>query len=298
MKPKIIIILGPTSTGKSDLAVQLALAYDGEVVSADSRQLYTGLNIGTGKITKKEMRGVPHHMLDIVYPKKIFSVGEWKKIADEKIADIISCGKVPIICGGTGFYIQSIVDNFVLPEVEPNYTLRARLEKKSAQELFEILIDLDPQRAATIEKKNPVRLIRAIEIIETLGKVPRLTKQENTYDILQIGLTLLVSELQTRIHMRLLDRINKGMIQEAQELYDKGLSWKRMHSLGLEYSFLADFLQKKISKLELLTQIEKGNLDYAKRQMTWFKRDKNILWFRPDESEKIFIEVGQFLKKM
>ena len=293
---KIVVILGPTATGKSDLAVQLARKYNGEVISADSRQVYKGLDIGTGKITKKEMRGVPHYLLDVVSPKKVFSVAEWKKMADEKIADILSREKLPIVCGGTGFYIQSIVDNMVLPEVPPNLALRKKLEKKSASELFAILKKLDPKRAKTIEKENPVRLIRAIEIATKIGKVPNLKKQKNPNEILQIGLTLPDDILKQKIHDRIISRMKKGMVREAENLHKNGLSWKRMRTLGLEYRYLADYLQNNISKKELKENIEKGNWDYAKRQMTWFKRDKNINWFKPKEIKKIDIKTETFLK--
>ncbi len=303
-KPKIIVVLGPTATGKSDLAVRLALAHNGEVVSADSRQVYAGLNVGTGKITRAEMRDVPHHMLDVVSPKKVWSVDEWQNMAREKIADIVSRGKVPIVCGGTGFYIQSIVDNFVLPEVPPNATLRKKLEKKSAEELFVMLQKRDPKRAETIERGNPARLVRALEIVQALGAVPQLdtrtSRRENPYKILQIGLTLLPDELHERIHARAVARIKKGMIREAKKLHGSGLSWKRMHALGLEYRYLAEFLQKKIrdknAKIQLLKKIETGNIDYARRQMTWFKRDKDIHWFHPRDMAKIEKVVKKFLK--
>lgn len=298
MKPKILVILGSTATGKSDLAVHLARLHNGEVISADSRQVYKGLNIATGKITKNEMRGVPHHLLDMVSPKKIFSVSEWKDLAEKSIQDILSRGKLPIICGGTGFYIQSIVDNLVLPEVEPNPLLRKKLETKSALELFTLLKKMDPTRAQSIESKNPARLVRAIEIATAIGKVPTFTETrgEIPYDFLQIGLTLPESELKANISERTKARMKKGMVQEAQTLHELGLSWKRMHSLGLEYRFLAEHLQGKISKKELVENIEKGNWDYAKRQMTWFKRDTKIKWFNPKETEKIEKEMERFLK--
>src|SRR3990167_899026 len=155
---KILVILGPTATGKSGLAVKLARKYKGEVISADSRQVYKDLDIGTGKNTKKEMRGVPHHMLDIVSPKKVFTVSEWKEKTEKIIKNIISRGKLPIICGGTGFYIQSIVENVILPEVPPNKVLRKKLEKKGLAELQTILVKLDPRRFSNIDIKNPVRL--------------------------------------------------------------------------------------------------------------------------------------------
>lgn len=295
MKPKLLVILGPTATGKSDLAVRLAKLHHGEVISADSRQVYTGLDIGASKITKKEMRGVPHHLLSVVSPKKVFSVSEWRDYTERTITDILSRGKLPIICGGTGFYIQSIVDGLILPEVPPNPILRKQIENKPAVELFSMLKKLDPERAQTIESQNPVRLIRAIEIATAIGKVPDLKKQKSKYDILQIGLVLPEEELKEKIHERTVVRIKKGMVAEGTRLHDSDLSWKRMHSLGLEYRFLAEYLQKKISKSELIENIEKGNYDYARRQMTWFKRDKEIKWHHPKETKKIEKEVLDFL---
>ncbi|MES2213697.1 MAG: tRNA (adenosine(37)-N6)-dimethylallyltransferase MiaA [Patescibacteria group bacterium] len=285
--PKILVILGQTATGKSDLAVQLAQKFNGEVISADSRQVYIGLDIGTGKITKKEMFGVRHHLLDVVSPKKVFSVAEWREQADTAIRDILSRGKLPIICGGTGFYIQSIVDNVVLPEVPPNTLLRRNLGGKSVVELFKMLEKIDPERARTVDAHNPVRLIRALEIAKTLGTVPKLRKQKNSYNILQIGLTQPDEELKKRIRDRLLARMKVGMAKESKKLHDSGLSWKRMQELGLEYRYLAQLAQNKISKTEFFQHLESEIWSYARRQMTWFKRDKNINWYNPSEKEKI-----------
>ena len=284
---KILVILGPTATGKSGLAVKLARKYKGEVISADSRQVYKDLDIGTGKITKKEMRGVPHHMLDIVSPKKVFTVSEWKEKTEKIIKNIISRGKLPIICGGTGFYIQSIVENVILPEVPPNKVLRKKLEKKGLAELQTILVKLDPRRFSNIDIKNPVRLIRAIEIATALGRTPEIKMGENPYKFLQIGLRLPDKELKKRIHVRLFSRIRAGMITEAKNLHKNGLSWKRMRELGLEYRYLADFMEKKITKENFIKKLETEIWHYAKRQMVWFKRDKRIKWFKPGEITRI-----------
>jgi len=297
-KPKILVILGPTATGKSNLAVHLAQQYNGEVISADSRQVYRDLDIATGKITRKEMGGIPHHLIDIVSPKKVFSVAEWKDLAEKAIGDIASRGKLPIICGGTGFYIQSIVDNLILPEVEPNPPLRKKLETKSTPQLFAFLKKMDPERADSIESKNPVRLVRAIEIATAIGKVPTRTETRGNirYDFLQIGLTVPEQELKDKINDRILTRIQKGMIREVQKLHDRGLSWKRMYELGLEYRYISEFIKKNVSKKELVPTLHKEIWDYAKRQMTWFKRDKKIAWFHPSEVVKIEKEVEGFLK--
>lgn len=302
MKPKILAILGPTATGKSNLAVQIAKKYNGEIISADSRQVYVGLNIGTGKITKKEMFGIPHHMLDVVSPKKVFSVSDWQKQTKKIITEIISRGKLPIICGGTGFYIQSIVDNIILPEVPPNKELRKKLEKKSLPELQKILMKLDLDRFKSVEIKNPIRLIRAIEIATELGSVPKIKKNKSQYEFLQIGLTLPDNELKTRIHNRLLSRIKEGMIKEAQKLHQNGLSWKRMNELGLEYRYLSKYL-KKFPRLStsssqmsaMATELEVAIWHYAKRQVTWFKRDKKIKWYKPEEMKNIEKDIRNFI---
>ncbi len=296
MKPKILVILGPTATGKSDLAVQIAKKYNGEIISADSRQVYTDLDIGTGKITKKEMRGVPHYMLDVITPKKVFSVSDWQKQTKKIIADIISRDRLPIICGGTGFYIQSTVDDIVLPEVPANKELRKKLEKKSLSELQTILMKLDPERLKNVDAKNPVRLIRAIEIATELGTVPKIKKNKSQYEFLQIGLTLPDDELKTRIHNRLLSRVKKGMIKEAQILHKNGLSWKRMWTLGLEYRYMAEYLEEKLTKKEFLEKLETEIWHYAKRQITWFKGDKKIKWYKPGDIKNIEKEVGKFLE--
>lgn len=295
--PKIIVVLGPTSTGKSDIAVTLAKKYNGEVISADSRQVYTGLNLGTGKVTKKEMQGVPHHMLDVYSPKKRYDVAQWQKETKKIIADILSRGKMPIICGGTGFYIRSIVENVVLPEVPPNEKLRAKLEKKSLPELVALLKKLDPKRLKSIDTKNPVRLIRAIEIATELGNVPEMKKQKPGYDILQIGLKLPDSILKQRIHNRLIARVKKGMIREAEQLHKSGLSWKRMSELGLEYRYLAMLLQKKISRTEFIEQLNTAIWHYVRRQKQWFGYDKSIKWYSPTQVLKIEKIVEKFLKK-
>lgn len=296
MKQKVIVILGQTATGKSSLAVKLAKKFNGEIISADSRQVYKGLNIGSGKITKKEMLGIPHYLLDVANPKRQFSVAQYKKLADKKIAEIQRQNKIPIIVGGTGFYIQAIVDNLILPNVKPNYKLRKTLEKKSTKELFEILKKLDKKRANEIEKDNPRRLIRAIEIAKTLGKVPNLEASPPSREILQIGLKLQDKELKEKIHQRLFARIKKGMISEIKKLHKQGLSWKRLESLGLEYKYLALFLQNKINKTEMLEKLETKIWHFAKRQMRWFKRDNRIKWFNPSKIKTIEKEINKFLK--
>lgn len=304
-KRKMLVIVGSTASGKSDLAVRLAKKWNGEVVSADSRQVYRGLDIGTGKITKREMRGVPHHLIDVANPTKTFTVAQYKKLADKSIRRIWSRGKLPIVCGGTGFYVRAVIDNLIIPEVPPNKKLREYLDKKTASELFAMLKKLDPRRAGEIDFKNPRRLIRAIEIAKHLGKVPPLTiKQRNDCEILEIGIAINDKELRWRIKKRLLARMRHGMVAEAKRLYKQGLSLKRMNDLGLEYRYLAKYLNGEMSKKEMIDELEKEIWQYAKRQRTWFKKDRRIKWFTLNDAKvttslknkKIEEEVQEFLK--
>ncbi|MBI4118324.1 MAG: tRNA (adenosine(37)-N6)-dimethylallyltransferase MiaA [Parcubacteria group bacterium] len=294
-KPKVIVIVGPTATGKSSLAVKLAKRVGGEVISADSRQVYKGLDIGTGKVTEKEMRGIPHHLLDVASPKQQFTAAQFRTKAARAIRDILAHGKVPILVGGTGFYIDTVLGNISFPEVPPDTTLRQELETKPLLELLEKLEALDPERAETIERANPRRIIRAIEIARALGKVPRIGKKDEHYDALKIGLTLPDQELRSRITIRLFARIRGGMIAEAKRLHKKGLSWKRMRELGLEYRFLADYLTSKLTQKEFEEGLGSAISHYAKRQMRWFKRDLDIAWFTPKEYSKIEKHVRTFL---
>jgi tRNA dimethylallyltransferase len=297
-KNKIIVILGPTASGKSDIAVKLAKKINGEIISADSRQVYKGLDIGTGKITKKETRGVKHYLLDVINPKKQFTASDFKKLAEKAIQEILNKNKVPIICGGTGFYIDALLGDKQIPEIPPNPKLRERLEKKSTEELFEILKKLNPERAENIDAKNPRRLIRAIEICKAIGKVPPLDQtyaEQSKYKVLKIGVKPEEEKLKERIHRRLIARVKKGMVKEADNLHKEGLSWKRMISLGLEYKYLALLLQKKISKGDFINQLNLAIQHYAKRQITWFKRDKKISWFKSEDFLKIATNTRNFL---
>ncbi len=298
-KPKLIVILGQTSTGKSDAAVSLAKilrisGLESEIISADSRQIYLGLDLLSGKITEEEMCGIPHHLLDIMSPKKTFSVAQFQKRATKIIRDISKRGKIPILVGGTGLYIDSVVYGTVLPKVPPNLALRKKLEGQMVEVLFKELEKKDPARALTIDPHNKVRIIRALEIIEVLGIVPQPLKN-SPYNVLTIGLTISDDELKKRIHTRLVKRIQQGMIEEAQKLHTQGLSWKRMYELGLECRYCALYLQEKISKKEMFEQLETAIWQYAKRQKTWFKRDKSIIWIHPKELVKINLLAKKFL---
>lgn len=287
LNPKILVLLGPTATGKTSLSIELAKKYNGEIISADSRQIYKGLDLGSGKVTKKEMAGIPHHLLDVADPKKQFTVTNYVSLAEKAIADILSRGKLPIICGGTGLYIDMLINGTTLPEVPPNQKLRTQLEKKSALQLFAILKKIDPVRAKTIDAKNPVRLVRAIEIAKAIGKVPKIKKVEPRYDVLKIGLDMSDEVLKSRIAIRLKERLKKGMLREATNLHKKGLSWLRMESLGLEYREMAKLLTKKTTRNVFEEELAMDIWHYVKRQRTWFRRDEKIVWINPTKKSEV-----------
>ncbi len=294
---KIIVILGPTATGKSDLGVVLAKRFKGEVISADSRQVYKGLDIGSGKITKREMKGVPHHMLDVASPRARYAASRYAKDSMRAVKSIITKNKLPIVVGGTGLYIDTLVCGTVFPEVAPNPALRKKLEKKSAAALFALLKKKDPKRAALIDPHNTRRLIRALEIIEALGSVPSSVKPTPLFDTLFIGLTLPIEKLRPKIRARLEKRLKQGMTREVQQLRKSGLPWKRLDELGLEYRFVSRHLRGLISKNEMIDEIARESIKYPKRQMTWFKRNKDIVWFAPTNTKKVEKAAAAFLKK-
>ena len=277
-KQKVLLIVGPTSSGKSTLAVELARRFNGEVISADSRQVYRGLDIGTGKITKREMRGIQHHLLDVATPKKIFTAHDYLLTARRAIETIARRGKLPIVAGGTGFYVDALVGKVVLPNVPPNKKLRAQLEKKTSAELYALLKSADPRRAKTIDPYNGRRLIRALEIASTIGRSQK-NAENALYDVLWIGIASPKKELDKKIALRLSARIKQGMVAEAKRLHREGLSYKRMETLGLEYRSLARLLQKKISRSEFEKELLQSICLYAKQQITYWKRNTNIQWF-------------------
>ncbi|TSD06271.1 MAG: tRNA dimethylallyltransferase [Parcubacteria group bacterium Greene0714_7] len=294
MKEKIIVILGPTAVGKTSISIEIAKALDGEVVSADSRQVYRGLDIGSGKVTPPEMDGVPHHLIDIANPEEVFSVSDYLHLGRQALSDILTRKKVPVVVGGTGFYIDALLGTISLPNVPADQDLRTKLSGFSLEELNAELQNLDPERIKTIDTKNPVRLIRAIEIARVLGATPP-SHSEKLYDIAYIGLTLPSEELGRKIHNRLFERLQAGMLEETIRLHAHGLSWERMESLGLEYRYMARHLQGHISYEEMIAQLELEIRHYAKRQMTWFKRNKNIVWFNPAQKQEILDHLIKFI---
>lgn len=295
MLPKILAIEGPTASGKSELGVLIAQKYNGEIISADSRQVYKGLDIATGKITKNEMLGVPHHLLDIADLKEQYTVSHFKRDAEKVIEDILSREKLPILCGGTAQYLDAVTENFITPETKPDKKLRRELDAKSTDELFSVLQKLDPIRAQNIDRHNPRRLVRAIEIVRAEGSVPKISETPKKYNVLKIGIMTDKETLRTCIQARVEKRLKQGMIEEAKKLHEKGLTFERMDTLGLEYRYLAKYLEEKITKETMKEKIFFKDWQYAKRQMTWLKRDPKIHWFSLSDQEAIFSLIEKFL---
>lgn len=289
--------MGQTATGKTSLAIEIAREFNGEIISADSRQVYRGLDIGTAKVTKKEMKGIPHHMTDVADPKNIYSVGEYVDEAQKILDHIVKNNKVPIVCGGTGMYIDALVFGQEFPNVPSNPKLREILQALSVQELFKRLKERDPKRASSIDSNNKVRLIRALEIIESLGTVSSIS-QSFPYEVLFIGLKLPQAILHERIHQRIIERFNDGMLEETQTILNNDVSHERLEKLGLEYRYMSRYLRGDISYEDMLGELGAATRKFAKRQNTWFKRNKNIHWFNPTtDKRKITQLVKKFLKK-
>jgi tRNA dimethylallyltransferase len=290
---KIIIIVGPTASGKTACAIELAEHFNGEVISADSRQVYHDLDIGTEKITTDEMRGIPHHLIGHVDVNDVYTAASFAKDAERLIEDIAGRGKVPIIAGGTFFYIDALMGAAVLPEVPPDSEFREKMELLPAATLFGALEKLDPRRAAEIDPQNKRRLIRALEIVKALGVVPPPVQADAPHDALWIGLSVPKEELRVRLAARAERALERGLIEETKQLLESGVSKERLEEIGLEYPLVMEYLDNTISKESLLQKLTEKNWQYANRQLSWLKRNQEIQWVTStDEALKL---TGQFL---
>ncbi|MEA3293046.1 MAG: tRNA (adenosine(37)-N6)-dimethylallyltransferase MiaA [Patescibacteria group bacterium] len=303
---KLIVVLGPTASGKTETAIRLAKKFNGEIVSADSRQIYKELNIGTAKPDiknsktknkKRLFKKIPYHLIDVVRPDKEFNVAIYKKIAIKQIKEIQKRGKIPFLVGGTGLYIWTIVNNVNFPRVKANKKLREELEKKSCEELFKIYKKLDSRDAERVEKKNKRRLIRAIEVCKTTKKLfsKQRKKGKKLFDILEIGIKLEDEKLKQRISKRTKKMFKLGLETEVKNLNKKYSFNLPILRETIGYKEWENYFKGEIDKKSVLEQINIHTIQLAKKQMTWFKRDKQIQWLKNcQDAEKL---VKNFLKK-
>jgi tRNA dimethylallyltransferase len=273
MPKKTIVIIGPTASGKSDLAIKFALEQNGEVISVDSRQVFRGMDIGTGKVTKEEQLLAPHHLLDIVSPGENYNVTNFCKDAKQKEQEIRARGKLPIFCGGTLFWMESYLKQSTFPSVQPNQALRTKLDQKSSEELFTLLTEKDPRRAVSVDPKNKMRLIRALEIIEELGSVPIAMPASDWRKKYELVLVLPEKDtLRENIRSRLEKRFAEGMVTEVQTLLARGVSHEWLERIGLEYKYLSLFLRGELTEDEMKEKLFFAIWHYAKRQITFLKK--------------------------
>jgi tRNA dimethylallyltransferase len=279
---KLVVVLGTNASGKSALGIRLAKHFGGEVVSADSRQVYRGLDLGSGKITLAEAGTVKHHLIDVAEVTEYFSLAQYQRAAYRAIDSIGGAGKLPLLVGGTGLYLSAIVEGYQLVDVPPNNLLRAELENLPLAQLAERLEKADPSAASRLDKSNPRRLIRAIEIASAGHGHSAAHQSAPRYDCLQLGLTWPREMLEQRIEKRLRDRLAHGMIEEVAGLRARGVSDVRLDKLGLEYRYITRYLRGELSTLdELRLQLGTAIRQFAKGQLTWFKRDSRIIWLDP-----------------
>ena len=275
MLPKLIVIAGTNASGKSGLGIELAAHYGGEVVSADSRQVFRGLDLGSGKITPEETKGVPHHLIDVVDAGAFYSMADFQKQAYEAIDDIIARGKIPFLVGGTGLYVASVADGYVMSDRMPDLAYRNELEKLSTEELYVMLKKIVPD--TDVDARNRNRVMRVLEKIHDGDDIT--PSKEPRYETLRLGVTWERDILRQRIDERLDRRLEQGMIEEVKGLLDSGVSETFMIKLGLEYKFITQYLKGEYSSLEEMKELLATAIkQFAKRQMTWFRRDASIHW--------------------
>ena len=273
--PKLIVIAGTNASGKSGLGVELARRFSGEIVSADSRQVFRGLDLGSGKITPEETRGVPHHLIDVCEPGDFFSMHDFQRLAYQAIDGILERGNLPFLVGGTGLYVASVTEGYVMSDAAPDLQYREYLETFTTPALYEMLIAAVPD--IEIERNNRNRVMRVLEKLHAGDDhVPHNAPR---YDCLKLGVSWDRETLKSRIDERLERRLREGMVDEVRGLMAQGVSTEFLYKLGLEYRFITQYLTGEIPRYEdMVEQLGNAIKKFAKRQMTWFRRDKDILW--------------------
>ncbi len=304
-KPKVVVIAGPTASGKTELAIQLAEYFEAEIVNADSMQVYRGMDIGTAKPTVEQRKKIPHHLIDVVNPDEEFNAAIYRELALAAIQDIWRRGKICFVVGGTGLYIRALLGGlFYVPKKDPE--LRSRLRKEAKEqglkELYKRLIEYDPEYAKLIHPNDRVRIIRALEIYYLTGEKPselikRHRFKDNSLDALRIFLHIPRKQLYERINKRSVRMIESGLIEETRRLLIQGYSpeLKPMQSIG--YRHMVKYIQGEWNLKQALRRMQTDTRRYAKRQITWFKKEPDMIWISPEDIEKIKKEISNFLKK-
>ena len=270
----LIVIAGTNASGKSGLGVELALKYNGEIVSADSRQVYRGLDLGSGKITPAEMRGVPHHLIDVCDPGDFFSMADFQRLAYAAIDDILARGRVPFLVGGTGLYVDAVAEGYELSNQAPDLSLRAHLETFDTPALYEMLREKLPD--TDVDPRNRNRVMRTLERLAADDYRPG--RRSPRYAVLKLGVTWPREILKERIDQRLEKRLQEGMIQEVQGLLDRGVSVQFLMKLGLEYRYITQYLTKELTWDQMIDELSRAIKRFAKRQMTWFRKEESLHW--------------------
>jgi tRNA dimethylallyltransferase len=295
---KLVVVAGPTASGKSSLGISLAETFSGEIVSADSRQVYRGLDIGAAKVTPAERALVPHHLLDVADPGDVYTVARFQQDAIEAINAILARGHQPFLVGGSPHYIQAVVDNLDIPPVAPQPELRAQLEVRTLDDLLRELAELDPASAATIDRRNPRRVMRALEVCLVTGKP--FSQQRGIarplYNCLLLAIDWPRPELYARIDQRVDERMSQGMLAEVRTLLAQGVSHERLDALGLEYRFISRFLRGEFAnEAEMVQRLKFAIHDFTRRQLTWFRKDQRITWLDGHHLETATDVVRAFL---
>lgn len=294
MKPKVVVIVGPTASGKTAVSIELAKKINGEIISADSMQIYKDMNIGSAKPTEEEMQGIYHHMIDVVEPTEVFNVARYKEMAEKCIEEILVKGKIPIIVGGTGLYVSTLTNGIEFSDIESDEEYRKELENISLQEngvdiLFEQLKRIDPEAANVIDKNNVRRVIRALEIYKVTGKtktqVDKESVKELKYDYRIFGMLWDRQELYERIDKRVDIMIDMGLVDEVEKINKNGISSTAIQGLG--YKEIIEYIKNEITLEDAIEKIKQETRRYAKRQMTWFKRDKSIIWLNAKNKNEV-----------
>lgn len=296
MKDKLFVLMGPTAIGKTDLSIDLAKKLNGEIISADSMQIYKLMNIGTAKVTPEEMEHIPHHLIDIIYPDEEYTVANYQRDARELITQINSRKKLAMLVGGTGLYINSIVYNLNFTKVPPDDDYRQELEELANKHgdiyLHGILTRVDLDSSKTISQNDRKRIIRALEVLKVTGKTmsdhnKNFRKEVDKYNLSMVCLNMDREKLYDRINKRVDIMIEEGLIDEVKNILDKGYSKELVSLKGIGYKEIIMSLEGEISLDEAIEKIKQASRNYAKRQLTWFRRDKRIFWIDKDDFDNI-----------